>query len=162
MTVGPPLFFAFFASSGVWRFSVGRSGSSASAGAEPLAVVDPVVVVLSGVERFMVGRSGSSAGVLPVCVVEGVVVSLRRFIVGRSGSSAGVDVLLVVEPVVEPVEPGLAGGVLDAVVVVPESAVSELRRFMVGRFGSSLVDGLVVPAVVVVSGLVFVGVAGLL
>jgi hypothetical protein len=120
-------------------------------------------VVLSEGGRFMVGRSGSSAGVLPVGVVDAVVVvvsvSLRRFIVGRSGSSAGVAVLLVVEPVVGfvvelVVELGLAG--------VPEPAVSELRRFIVGRSESSLVDGLVVLAVVVVSGLLFVGVAGLL
>jgi hypothetical protein len=76
----------------------------------------------------------------------------RRFIVGRSGSSAGVVVLLVVELVVEPV----LAGVLDAVVDVPELAVSGLRRFMVGRSESSLVAVLVVPAVVVVSGLLLV------
>ncbi len=136
-------FFAFFASSAVWRFRVGRSGSSVEG---VLAVVEPV-----------------SAGVLPVGVVDAgvVVVSLpegalsgvRRFMVGRSGSSAGVEVLLGFEPVAVPV-PGSAV-VLDA--------VSEPRRFMVGRSGSSLVDGLVVLDAVVVSGLfvVWLG-AGLL
>ena len=101
---------------------------------------------------------GSSAGVLPVCVGDAAVVvvsppeavlsELRRFIVGRSGSSAGVVVLLVVEPFVEPA----SAGALGAVVEVPELS----RRFMVGRSESSLVDGLVVLAVVVVSGLLLV------
>ena len=87
--------------SGVWRFMVGRSGSSA--GAFPGWVFDAVVVVslpeeLSGLRRFMVGRSGSSAGVAVVLVVpeSGVVPEdvpelaasgLRRFMVGRSASS---------------------------------------------------------------------------
>jgi len=128
------LFFAFWASWGVWRFRVGRSGSSE--GALPLAVVDvdpeSVVVVSLGVRRVMVGRSGSSAGVLPVVVDDPVVLVVLVgavegselswcFMVGRSGSSAGV---------------------LPGAVVVPLLAVlsvSEDRRFMVGRSGSSVV-----------------------
>src|ERR1700744_3601357 len=92
---------AFFASSGVWRLRVGRSGSSAGAGLL-LESVDEGAVVLS--RRFMGGRSGSSAGgeeglvcvddagVAVLSVPEVAVVLSRRFMVGRSGSSAGVEV----------------------------------------------------------------------
>ena len=55
---------ARLASSGVWRFRVGRSGSL-----DGVEVLDVVVGLVSGVEvsevrRVMVGRSGSSAGVV--------------------------------------------------------------------------------------------------
>jgi len=146
----------FLASSAVWRFRVGRSGSSAAGGV--LLVVEPESAVVSGVRRCMVGRLGSSAGVLPVDVVDGavdpVVVSLlpeevasgvRRFMVGRSGSSAGFELV--------------SAGVLDVVDDVPELDGSELdgsevRRFMVGRSGSALVD-VVVVLDVVASGLLW-------
>ncbi len=102
--------FAFLASSAVWRFRVGRSGSSVDGGL--LAVVEPVSAVvpaaggvLSGVRRFMVGRSGSSAGVELLLVVGAgsavvldAVSELRRFMVGRSGSVD--DVLVVLDEVV--------------------------------------------------------------
>src|SRR6267154_904718 len=91
--------FAFLASSALWRFRVGRSGSSAEGG-----VLAVSAVVVSGVRRFMVGRSGSSAGVEPVSagvldavvdVPEPDVSEVRRFMVGRSGSPL-VDVVDVV------------------------------------------------------------------
>jgi hypothetical protein len=132
------LFFAFWASWGVWRFSVGRSGSSD--GALPLAVVDPESVVVVSLEgrRVMVGRSGSSAGVVPavvddpvllvvLVVLVGVVEESELswcFMVGRSGSSAG----------------ALPAVVVPLLVVL---SVSEARRFMVGRSGSSVVAVLV-------------------
>jgi len=132
--------FAFLASSGVWRFRVGRSGSSAEEGL--LEVVEEVSVVVSGLRRCMVGRLGSSAGVLVEVVVDAVVSlpdvvlsGVWRFMVGRSGSSAGAEPVSV--------------GVLDAVVDVPDPDGSGLRRFMVGRLGSSLVEGVVVLAGVV-------------
>jgi len=63
--------------SGVWRFMVGRSGSSA--GAEPESAGAVVVVGVpdwSGVRRFMVGRLGSAlAGAVGV-VVSGLLWSL--------------------------------------------------------------------------------------
>jgi hypothetical protein len=139
MALSLPPFLAFFVSSAVCRFSVGRSGSSAGV-APPLVEaveVDALPDVLSDDRRFIVGRSGSSAGVaLPP--VEGavvvdpslllVVLSERRFIVGRSGSSAGAVppvVLLPVEGAVEVVEPSPLVDVLSE------------RRFIVGRSGSS-------------------------
>src|SRR5882757_36728 len=133
--------FAFLASSGVWRFRVGRSGSSVDA---VLVVVEAVSAVVSGLRRCMVGRLGSSAGGLSVEAVE-VVVSppeevvsgVWRFMVGRSGSSVGVEAVSEV-----------AGGL--------ESEGSEPRRFMTGRLGSSLGDGVVVLEAEV-SGLSVVG-----
>jgi hypothetical protein len=78
--------FAFLASSAVWRFRVGRSGSSmagvepVSAGVLPVDVVDAVVSlpeeVLSGVRRFMVGRSGSPLVEDGLAVVDAVVSDL--------------------------------------------------------------------------------------
>jgi hypothetical protein len=67
--------------SGVRRFMVGRSGSSA--GVLPVCVDD-------GVDAVVVSP-------LDAVVVSGV----RRFMVGRSGSSAGFDALLVLEPAAE-------------------------------------------------------------
>jgi hypothetical protein len=133
--------FAFLASSAVWRFNVGRSGSSAGA----VSVVEAVSVgALSEVRRFIEGRSGSSAGVDVLLVVvdeesEGAESGVWRFMVGRSGSSAGVEPASV--------------GVFDAVVDVPEDEESGLRRFIVGRSESALVEVLVVLDVVVVSDL---------
>lgn len=96
-------------SSGVRRFMVGRSASSA--GLLPVCVVEAVVpalsppeVVLSGTRRVNVGRSGSSVdGVVAVEVVSVAVPELdvsgvRRFMVGLSGSpldvAAGLDVVV--------------------------------------------------------------------
>ena len=95
---------AFLASSGVWRFRVGRSGSLSEGSGLLAAVDEESVVVVFEVRRCMVGRSGSSAGVDPVVpldvddVVDAVVdvsgleevLGVRRCMVGRSGSSAGV------------------------------------------------------------------------
>ena len=66
--------------SGVRRFMVGRSGSSA--GVLPVCVDDGVDAVV-------------------VSPLDAVVSGVRRFIVGRSGSSVGFDALLVLEPAAE-------------------------------------------------------------
>jgi hypothetical protein len=105
-------FFVFLASSVVWRFRVGRSGSSAEVlpgdGVDAVLVVSLPEEVVSGVRRFIVGRSGSSAcvEVVSVGVLEAVVdvpeldeSEVRRFMVGRSGSVL-VDVVVVLEAVV--------------------------------------------------------------
>jgi hypothetical protein len=106
-----PPFFAFLASSGECRFSVGRSGSFA--GVFPLPPEDP-----------------EFAGVLPeeAVVLSPELLSDLRFIVGLSGSSAGVLVLPFEDPELVVVLPE------DAVVLSPEP-LSDLR-FIVGRSGS--------------------------
>jgi hypothetical protein len=144
--------------SGVRRFMVGRSGSSAEV--LPVDVVDgvdAVVVVsvpeeaLSGVRRFMVGRSGSSAGAEPVSagvldavvdVLEPDVSEVRRFMVGRSGSAL-VEGLVVLDAVVVSgllfvvsfvwLVPGLLGS------LAVEDAVSPGFEPKCGRFGSAVV-----------------------
>jgi hypothetical protein len=110
-----------------WRFMVGRSGSSA--GVLPVAVVVPLLVVLSASEerRFMVGRSGSSVVAVLAEVVPGLGAGLLELLLA-AGAASPFDLVVRWGWLASLLELVRTGSVLDGfrAVVVRLGAVSGL------------------------------------